>query len=136
MLEDRHGNIDVQVARVMQNHGGEDGKYSRSIFLRAPGGGVVARAVLHADLDRLPEVVKRGVVEEGIPFGKLLMDHVKERCVRLEALWRVALAGQGYGSDHGGGACGDLVVSAPRSSQRSLTPKTNAKDRSSSQSED
>ena len=66
--------------RVVHDAGGGGGTYSRSIALREPGGGAIARAILHADLNRLPAVVREGVIEQGIPFGKLLMDHVRERC--------------------------------------------------------
>ena len=73
--------------------------YSRRIFLTAPdgsphalGGQRVGHAILHTDLDRLPAAVREGVRAEKIPFGRLLMDHVRERCVLLRACWRVELS--------------------------------------------
>lgn len=41
-----------------------------------------------------------GVESEKIPFGKLLMDHVKERCVLFKSCWQVDIGksmGVGFG---------------------------------------
>lgn len=88
VLIDKHGGLDV---RVVESKYLDEDLYCRKIFLIAPNGDHVANAVLRVDLAKLPPAVRDGVRAERIPFGKLLMDHVAERCVVLKALWRVRL---------------------------------------------
>ncbi len=83
----RHGKIDVRVVEVKRS----GSLYSRKIYLHAPCGKLLAHAILHAYLDRLPLAVTEGVCTEKIPFGKLLMDHVKERCVKLKVCMYVCM---------------------------------------------
>eukprot|EP00290_Baffinella_frigidus_P047568 CAMPEP_0180380832 /NCGR_PEP_ID=MMETSP0989-20121125/26279_1 /TAXON_ID=697907 /ORGANISM="non described non described, Strain CCMP2293" /LENGTH=244 /DNA_ID=CAMNT_0022380381 /DNA_START=51 /DNA_END=782 /DNA_ORIENTATION=+ len=89
VLLDKHGGLDV---RVVESKYLENDVYCRQIFLVTPSGALVANAVLRVDLLKLPEAVREGVRAERLPFGKLLMDHVAERCVVLKSLWRARLA--------------------------------------------
>ena len=45
--------------------------------------------MLLANLASLPPAVGEGVRAERVPFGRLLMDHVRDRCVLLRSCWRV-----------------------------------------------
>ena len=89
VLLDMHGGLDV---RVVERKYLENDIYCRRIFLVSPSGALVANAVIRVDLLKLPEAVREGVRAERVPFGKLLMDHVAERCVVLKSLWRARLA--------------------------------------------
>ncbi|EKX43305.1 hypothetical protein GUITHDRAFT_163897 [Guillardia theta CCMP2712] len=88
VLQEKHGGLEVRVEKSVFL---ERNVYARKIFLVSPDGTTVAHAILLAFLDRLPAAVGEGVREEKVPFGRLLMQHVSERCVHLMSCWHVEL---------------------------------------------
>jgi hypothetical protein len=89
-LEEHHGSK-VDLVVLERRREGDD--YARRLILTAgPGGKVVLAGIMKLRLDVAGEAVRRRVVEEGAPLGRILIEHDVLRVIEPLAYLRVRMS--------------------------------------------
>ncbi len=93
---------DHHMTVTVENHYGEpvrvevlqrrsdQNRYAREILLRLQNSGqVVQYGIMRVDLEQIPEPGRKAIRSEQVPLGRVLIQHVELRQVRLDTLYRI-----------------------------------------------
>ncbi len=85
---ENHYGEPVQVEVLQRRPQGEH--YAREILLRLEGSGqVVQYGIMRVDLSQIPQPGREAIRSERVPLGRVLIQHVQLRQVRLDTLYRI-----------------------------------------------
>lgn len=86
-VEAHHGSpVDL---RVLETLGDEHVHVRKIVLMRRSDGAVVQFGLVRLHLDHLAEPIRREVVAQRTPLGRILIEHGVMRHVELLALWRI-----------------------------------------------